>query len=498
MRNLERIVQRSLDTLEPRLEGNVAIAFSGGLDSTAMLNIFARILPHKRLRAIYVCHNLRPKDELEKEMALIQTACQSLHINLTIARIRKGAIEAYAKKTKCGIEAAARHYRYRALVRNARRWKIDTIVTAHHADDQLETFLMRLIRGGSLHSLAGIAPSRIIDKKMGIRLVRPLLNIERRELHEYALNNNLSWSEDSTNEATIFLRNRVRHLLIPYLSENFPSWRQSFSEYQSQIQDMQAVAWTYAQKRLRAMQKRYDGKPVLDLKLFVHETRAVRLNILRLFLSQCANERPIGYHALCDLDAAISRGGALKTEAGGLEFDFSDGMLHFKGPAPFSSAPASRCASFLLDLYREEQYFLKVATSGVYQCGVFHLVVTYDGDEIAKIMNSKSDASDVRTLIKIPLSFPFVFRNKREGDTIVMETETKTVNDVLTKAKIPEEKRHEPPLLEDRRGIGAIVLSGFTKETSSNVIYRKPLLGEASKIVYILLSMMKGDRRINV
>jgi tRNA(Ile)-lysidine synthase len=95
-----------------------------------------------------------------------------MRVRLTRVYIREGAIAEYAKQARCGIEAAARRFRYHALARTAQRWNISTIITAHHADDQIETFLMRLLRGGNLGALAGISPSRAIDKTSGVRVVR--------------------------------------------------------------------------------------------------------------------------------------------------------------------------------------------------------------------------------------------------------------------------------------------------------------------------------------
>jgi len=136
---------------------------SGGLDSSVLLYILVRIFDHDNIRAIHVCHNIRSKEELERERIFLQKTCKAYSIPITIVNIRQGAISEYAHRKNCGIEAAARHYRYHALVRTAQRFGISTIVTAHQADDQAETFLLRLVRGGRLETLGGISASRLVD-----------------------------------------------------------------------------------------------------------------------------------------------------------------------------------------------------------------------------------------------------------------------------------------------------------------------------------------------
>jgi tRNA(Ile)-lysidine synthetase-like protein len=496
MKSLESIVKKALLSLDSDREQPVALAFSGGLDSTVLLDILQRVVGNEKLRAVYVCHNLRPKEELEREISLIKNTCRARSVRLTLVHIREGAIAGYAKKAGCGIEAAARHFRYHALVRTARRWGISTIITAHHADDHLETFLMRLVRGGSLGSLAGISASRTLDKNSGVRVLRPLLQIERRELHDYAEKKGLVWSEDSTNEETVFLRNRVRHLLIPHLDSQFPSWRQSVIGYASQIGNAEVFLRACANERMQALQRESRGGPALALELFRKEPAVVRQAILELFLQSLAIGHHVGHHALRNLDGAIA-GGALKAEAGGYEFDLSEGLIRLRGRAHFSSAPRARSASFLLDSYREDQYFLKVQAPGEYGCGAFRLAVSRDSHTISGFGTIAKDESEKNASIRIPLSFPFVFRNKREGDVIHTEAGIKGIDAIIKEAKIPARLRHLVPLLEDRYGIAAVLLSMCAEGQTPAALCRKPSLGEKGEIVYIFL-LMKGDHIINV
>ncbi len=487
MKTLETVVKEALFRLGLDREQPVIVAFSGGLDSTVLLDLVVRIRGSENLRAVYVCHNLRPKEELEREVSLIKEACRTKRVRLTLVQIREGAIAGYAKRAKCGIEAAARHFRYCALIRTARRWGISTILTAHHADDQVETFLMRLLRGGMLSSLAGITPSRILVNGSNLRVLRPLLQIERRALRDYAEEQGLRWSEDSTNDDTVFLRNRVRHMLIPHLDGQFPSWKRAVMGYASQIGEAEASLRSVAKGCMVAIQRECRGEPALDLDLFKREPAAVRQRILRLFLHDLGIGHRFGHHALRGLDAAISSG-ALKTEAGGYEFDLSEGLLRCKGRARFSSAPQARNASFLLDSYKEDQYFLKVQAPGEYECGDFRFIVA---------RARGSDGIPENAGIALSLVFPFIVRSRKEGDALHTEAGLKRIDALLQEARVPAHARYMVPVLEDKYGIAAVLLHAGAKGQNLAALCRKPSLGEDCEIVYIFLSM-KGDYTINV
>jgi tRNA(Ile)-lysidine synthase len=143
------------------------------------------------------------------------------------------------------MEAAARYFRHRALNAERQRIKADWILTAHTRDDLLETLLMRFLRGSGP---AGLAP--MIRKRDSGRFLRPLLETTRQDVLNYLEERGIHYRTDSTNDDISFLRNRIRHKLIPVLDSYFPSWRSSvlaLSETQGLIADFLE---SEAQKRL--------------------------------------------------------------------------------------------------------------------------------------------------------------------------------------------------------------------------------------------------------
>jgi len=213
--------------LEQYPAGVYLAAVSGGADSTAMLAALAAVSKTAELHCIHIEHGIRPAAESQGDAAFVRSLCEKLKIPCRIISITPGKIAAFAKTRGIGVEAAARHYRRRAWFREAARLEAESngqvrVLTAHTANDALETVLMRVLRGAGPSGLAAMPVSRG-------RILRPLLALSRRDVLDYLNEKNISWREDSTNRDTQFLRNRVRHCLIPLLNEHFSQWQEGIA-----------------------------------------------------------------------------------------------------------------------------------------------------------------------------------------------------------------------------------------------------------------------------
>ena len=232
---------------------------SGGADSMALLNALYNIKTadapfNFQLYVLHVEHGLRPSEESRGDAEFVRVFCKERGIPCTITHIPPGKIASFAKRKGSGIEAAARHFRYKALVKEAESISIKLlgeknickpcmcILTAHTKDDALELALMRVLRGcgpaglAAMHrtvkreklkeSSKGICKERKINQFF---LIRPMLEMTRNDVLSYLTAKGLSWREDATNGDFKFLRNKVRGVLIPLLNEIFPSWKKGLS-----------------------------------------------------------------------------------------------------------------------------------------------------------------------------------------------------------------------------------------------------------------------------
>lgn len=193
------------------------IAVSGGRDSMALWH-FLRSSGWTGLVVVHVEHGLRGA-EGEADAALVEAEARRLGTTCVIRRVDAAA---FAKAEKGSVETAARELRYRAIASVARERGIARVFLAHHADDQVETVLMRLFRGAGSRGLCGMAAeSRRVIEGTGLTLVRPLLSVSGEEIGDYVRANEVPFREDASNASDFALRNRIRHRLLPEIEAVF-------------------------------------------------------------------------------------------------------------------------------------------------------------------------------------------------------------------------------------------------------------------------------------
>jgi tRNA(Ile)-lysidine synthase len=204
-----------------RDRASIVLAVSGGPDSVVMLDYFARQARGRRLK-LYVCHvnhGLRGA-ESDADEKFVRRLAESYGLPCGVFRAR---VKALAEKTGSGTEHAARTERYRLLLKYARSKGCRLAATAHHSDDNAETVLLNLLRGTRARGLAGIPPSRPLGG--GVRVIRPLMALSRREIEDYLRANGMKARKDSSNDDQKYTRNWIRATLLPLLEKKQPRIR---------------------------------------------------------------------------------------------------------------------------------------------------------------------------------------------------------------------------------------------------------------------------------
>jgi len=218
----ERLLQTIRKQESIRAGDRLAVAVSGGADSVALLCLLLELRAELGivLSVAHVNHKLRGEESDEDERFVANLARQhGLELHVCEAPVDGS----HSSEIGSGIEAAARELRYGFFRRLAREGRVAKIATAHTLDDQAETVLLRIFRGTGIRGLSGIHP-RIVFEEQGRafgELVRPLLGFRRAALQEFLREQGRSWREDSSNRNIAFLRNRVRHRLLPMIGEEF-------------------------------------------------------------------------------------------------------------------------------------------------------------------------------------------------------------------------------------------------------------------------------------
>ncbi len=207
----------------------MVVAVSGGLDSMVLLEVLARLAPkHKwQLAVAHLNHGLRGRSSDADERLVKRTAAR-LRLRFVSER---ADVAGRARQRGISVEMAGRELRHKFLSETAASLGFRTIALAHHADDQVELFLLRLLRGAGSEGLAGMkwrsaSPHRVgtegtAGAGKAIELIRPLLGITKKELAEYAREMRVRFREDATNAQLDFQRNRIRHELLPMLEAKY-------------------------------------------------------------------------------------------------------------------------------------------------------------------------------------------------------------------------------------------------------------------------------------
>lgn len=194
----------------------LAVAFSGGLDSTVLLHATVKAHGAKNVYALHVHHGI------QKEANQWQQHCQSIakkfkcHFDTQNVKLNKNS----------NIESQARELRYQALFDMCQEHHISDMFLAHHLDDQAETVLIQLMRGAGVAGLAGMPPVKTNKankakktKETTINIWRPFLNMRRQELEAYAKEHRLTWIEDPSNQDESYRRNAIRKTILPALEK---------------------------------------------------------------------------------------------------------------------------------------------------------------------------------------------------------------------------------------------------------------------------------------
>jgi tRNA(Ile)-lysidine synthase len=221
LNNYKKHINNNLPFLK---ESKLLIAVSGGLDSVVLTHLCIKL---KLNVALAHCNfNLRSDESNADEDFVLQLA-EDLSLEVFIENFDT---ETYAKQNKLSTQMAARELRYNWFNELAEQLHFDYILTAHHTDDNLETFLINLSRGTGLDGLTGIP-------EVNNNIVRPLLSFSRKDIEAYAKAEKLKWREDVSNTSTKYLRNKLRLEVVPKLKEINPQLLQNFNTTIAHLQD---------------------------------------------------------------------------------------------------------------------------------------------------------------------------------------------------------------------------------------------------------------------
>ena len=319
--------------------GKIVVGVSAGPDSVCLLHVLSVLRPALAvsLLAVYVDHGLRP-EESGDERAYVRKLSAELLTGFEAVEVD---VNELAGRKKISIEHAARDLRYEALRRVAGENKAQWIAVGHTADDQAEEILLRLLRGGGRKGLSGM--------RMWHRgIVRPLLDIEKKDIYSYLEEKKIKFFEDSSNYDNRFLRNRVRHELIPYLEENFEAGiknalrksGESLAEDEELLEELTDIAMEQVVSRKTSVGDDDEERIVIDRKSFAQQPQSLQRRIIEKLLWRVGSKASYT-HIVKVVEAArsgrtgtelhLSRGLRVGVQRNLLELVYPQGQCSWRG-----------------------------------------------------------------------------------------------------------------------------------------------------------------------
>ncbi len=211
------------------LKGRGILAVSGGPDSVAMLDAISCLAEEFSLDPIVAHYNHKQRPESDEDEAFVRDLAERYGLEFYSASF-DGTFP-----SGLGKEAVLRKARYEFLFGLAKSLNAGWLAVAHNLDDQAETVLLNIIRGCGLQ---GLRAMRVLREERGVRVIRPLLRVTRREIEEYLKGRGIPWREDPTNRSLDFTRNKVRHILMPLIEKEFnPKVKQRLADLAEVVQE---------------------------------------------------------------------------------------------------------------------------------------------------------------------------------------------------------------------------------------------------------------------
>jgi tRNA(Ile)-lysidine synthase len=276
----------------------VVVAVSGGVDSMVLLDLLAR-LPELRLNLVvaHLNHCLRGEESDGDEAFAREAAARyglpfvSRRVDVALLKVREGL----------SLEDAGRVARYAFLAETADSLKARVVALAHHADDQAETVLLRLLRGSAAPGLCAMQP-----KSADGRYVRPLLFTSRQEIERYAREQVIRFRHDASNDDQRFLRNRIRHELLPALAGYNPAIAERLAATAAALAEDEAVLEQATLRAFDACGVKGECPATLDLDRVRGELRGLRLRLYRYAIRETKGDLArISSRHLEDIDRLV-------------------------------------------------------------------------------------------------------------------------------------------------------------------------------------------------
>ncbi len=413
---------------------SIVVALSGGVDSMVLLDILNKLDLDLNLIVSHVNHKKRTESDIEYN-----------NLKILAARL-KIPFEGYTvtDNQKVNFQDDSRNQRYKFFKAVAQKYKASKIVVAHHLDDQVETTLMRLTRGTSFSGYAGIPEIR---KDRNISIVRPLMEVTKEEIMNYAKNHSIVYYEDVSNDDDFYTRNRYRHNIIPLLKLENPNLNEKIMQFKDYIESADIVLTSLKDKFI----KKYCFYNNVNLESFNKLDKIIKIKVLKHLVNVTTNNSvEVSYE------------------------QYNNIIKLCLSSTPNQTLSLEKNYNFIKEyeyIYVEKKQ--KIAKQNIIINDFGEYFVSDNDSFIFSKNKLKQYNTNYFELCYNGMVFPLHLRNRNNGDKMNLKIGTKKVKDILIDKKIPLSKRDKLFVIADKNNVLWIpgIKKSYQDKTCSKKIY---------------------------
>ena len=401
----------------------VVVAISGGADSMALLHFLAKNLPTCHLRLIVAHVNHKKRKTADLDQSLVREIAQSYHLTCECYELPQ-------VQTVENFHNYARSKRYAFFKSVAKRYGATCIVTAHHADDHLETFIHRLLSQNTANGLIGIEPAIVQD---GFRIVRPFIEVTKEEIYDYCREEGVKFREDESNNSDEYTRNRIRKYIVPAVVTESPTvYRHSRCISEQLSEDESYFKNEVASLMKHVIQK--EGAYKVSRSFLNELPRSLSRRLIKQILQRFSFKDMTSYHVDEVLKLAMSTKPNLKLQLPArVMCHLSYDVVEFS-----ETIPPNLPYDYELNLNSK---------------------VTLPNDSTIVVKHGKTiEKTEKYCINKVYLCYneielPLRVRTRRAGDRIALVNNygTKKVKEIMIEEKVPKHLRNQWPIITDAK-----------------------------------------------
>ena len=413
---MEDIVRNFLEVNKIDLRDQyVCIGVSGGVDSVVLLHILEQLQKDINFK-IVVCHvNHKVRKESEEEETYIKNYCQGKHI-LEILHLSKN------DKNESNFENVARNKRLNFFKDCANNYASQYCFLAHHLNDDIETSIMRILRGANLENCAGIQD---LVKSDDVTFVRPLLTVLKRDIYKYAEDCHIKYFEDNTNATMAYARNRVRQQIVPVLFTENPNFGKNFMSFKEKVLYASSLEKEYRDYVIDCIVKRRETECEFKKTVFNGLANQMQKDVLFHLLEKYS----FSEDNIVEIIKIINS-------------NSKNIIKIYKG---ITVVKEYDDVTLLYYAYKTEPLSILITDYGTYLINDKLMLKVYKKPE-----NMIITLPNIDIICYNSDSFPFCVRSRKNGDRMDVGNGTKKIKDILIDEKIPIRKRNDCLLLTNK------------------------------------------------